>query len=142
MIVRRVLAACDGTDVSLRGVIAAAAVADRYGAELLLLTVVPVPQHVMSAVKLGGRTVEEYVEHMAAGALASSIAVLKQQRVGAEVKVVMGSPAESVVAEADACGADLVVMGRRQRVEPKDLVLGSVSDRVGRNIDVPILLVP
>ena len=33
-------------------------------------------------------------------------------------------------------------MGRRGRDEPKDLVLGSVSDRVARNIAVPILLVP
>jgi nucleotide-binding universal stress UspA family protein len=35
-----------------------------------------------------------------------------------------------------------VGMGRRSRYEPKDLVLGSVSDRVARHVKVPILLVP
>lgn len=142
MIVRRILVASDGTDGSLRGVAAAADIAMRYGAELLLMTAVPIPQHVVAATKMQGQSVEHYVERMADEALAPSIAALKAQRVGAAVKVVIGNPAESVVTEAAASGADLVVMGRKGRVEPKDLVLGSVSDRVARNLAVPILLVP
>ncbi len=62
--------------------------------------------------------------------------------VGAEVKVVVGPPAETILAEIEASGADLVVMGRRSRYEPKDLILGSVSYRVSRHVKVPILLVP
>ena len=45
-------------------------------------------------------------------------------------------------AEAAALGADLVVMGRNSRYEPKDLILGSVSYRVARHARVPVLLVP
>ena len=142
LIVSRILVASDGTDVSLRGVTAAADLATRYGAELILMTAVPIPQHVVTAAKLHGQTVEQYVERMADEALGTSVAFLKEQGVGAEVKVAIGNPAETVVAEAAASRADLVVMGRRGRVEPKDLVLGSVSDRVARNIAVPILLVP
>jgi universal stress protein A len=142
VIVRRILVASDGTEVSLRGVAAAAEMATRYGAELLLMTAVPIPQHVVAATKLQGQTVDQYVERMAAQALGSSVALLKDLGVGAAVKVVIGPPAEGVVAEAAACRADLVVMGRRGRVEPKDLVLGSVSDRVARNLAVPILLIP
>ena len=62
--------------------------------------------------------------------------------VGAEVKVVVGPAPESLLAEIEDSGADLVVMGRRGRDEPKDLLLGSVSDRVARHVKVPILLVP
>ena len=142
MIVRRILVVSDGTDVSLRGVDTAADIASRYEAELLLMTAVPIPQHVVAAAKLHGKTIEHYVERMAAEALATSIATLRQRGVGAEVKVLMGSPAESIVAEAAAGRVDLVVMGRRARMEPKDLVLGSVSDRVARNLAVPILLIP
>ncbi len=142
MLVRRILVASDGTEGSLRGVAAAADVASRYGAELLLMTAVPLPQHVVTATKLQGQTIEQYVEHMADEALATSIAVLQQEGVGAMVKVVIGNPAETVVSEAAGSGVDLVVMGRRGRVEPKDLVLGSVSDRVARNLAVPILLIP
>jgi nucleotide-binding universal stress UspA family protein len=42
----------------------------------------------------------------------------------------------------DSSGADLIVMGRRSRYEPKDLVLGSVSYRVAHHVKAPILLVP
>ena len=142
MIVRRILVATDGTDGALRGVAAAADMAASYGAELLLITAVPVPQHVVSATVVQGQTVSEYVERMAADALDSSAAVLNERKVGAEIKIVLGNPAESVVSEAAALGVDLVVMGRRGRVAPKDLVLGSVTDRVARNVTVPILLVP
>ena len=44
--------------------------------------------------------------------------------VGAEVKVVVGPAPESILAEIEESGADLVVMGRRGRDEPKDLLLG------------------
>jgi nucleotide-binding universal stress UspA family protein len=68
--------------------------------------------------------------------------MLRQNGVGAEVKAVVGPAAETILAEIEACGADLVVMGRRGRYEPKDLILGSVSYRVSRHVRVPILLVP
>lgn len=142
MKVSRILVPTDGTEVSVRGVEAAADLAQRYGAELLLMTAVPIPPHVVTATKADRRTVEDYVEGMGLEMLASSIALLRTLAVGAEIKIAMGNPAESVVAEAAACDADLVVMGRRGRVEPKDLVLGSVSDRVARNLTVPILLIP
>ena len=142
MKVRRILVATDGTEVSLRGVAAEADVAQRYDAELLLMTAVPIPQHVVTAAKIDGRGVERYVERMAAEALQGGIDLLGQMGSGAAVTVVTGPPAESVVSEAAASRADLVVMGRRSRVEPKDLVLGSVSDRVARNLSVPILLIP
>jgi nucleotide-binding universal stress UspA family protein len=139
---RRILVATDGTEASLRGVAAAADIAQRYGAELLLMTAVPIPQHVVTAATIDGRGIERYVERMASEALRGSIDLLRDLGMGAAVKVVTGQPAESVVAEAAASRADLVVMGRRSRVEPKDLVLGSVSDRVARNLSVPILLIP
>jgi len=140
LIFKRILATTDGTEVSLRAVEAAAQMVHRYRAELLLLTVVPVPQHVALTSSVG--TLEGYIERMAQDALGPALAVLKRERVGAEIKVVPGPPAESIVQEARFSRAELVVMGRRRRNEPKDLVLGSVSDRVARNIDVPLLLVP
>ena len=72
----------------------------------------------------------------------AALAVLERWGVGAEVKVVIGPPAESILAEIETSGADLVIMGRRSRMEPKDLILGDVSYRVARRVAVPILLVP
>jgi nucleotide-binding universal stress UspA family protein len=70
------------------------------------------------------------------------VAALRQAGVGAELKVLVGPVPESLVAEISRTHADLVVMGRRGRDDPKDLVLGSVSDRVARHVKVPLLLVP
>ena len=81
-------------------------------------------------------------ERMAQESLAPALKVLERWGVGAEVKMVIGPPAESILTEIDASGADLVIMGRRSRMEPKDLILGDVSYRVARRVTVPILLVP
>ena len=142
MIFDRILAATDGTEASLRGVEAAAQLVARYQAEFVLLTAVSVPQHVVLAANMDERTIEAFVERMAQESLGSALEVLRRENVGAEVKVVIGPPPETILAEIEASRADLVVMGRRSRHEPKDLVLGSVSDRVARHVKVPILLVP
>lgn len=142
MIFRRILAATDGSEASTRGVSAAAQMAARYEAELLLITAVSVPEHVVRGATIECRTLEDYVERLAREMLDSGIAVLKRVGVGAEIKVLIGPPAETVVAETASSGADLVIMGRRSRTEPKDLLLGSVTDRIARNVNVPVLLVP
>ena len=138
----RVLAATDSTEASLRGVEAAAQIVARYHSEFVLLTAVSVPQHVVLAANMDESGIEAYVERMAQESLESAVAVLRHENVGAEVKVVIGPAPETILAEIEASRADLVVMGRRSRYEPKDLVLGSVSDRVARHVKVPILLVP
>jgi nucleotide-binding universal stress UspA family protein len=142
LIFDRILVAVDGTDVSLRGVKVAAEMVARYNSELILLTVVSVPQHLVLSATMDQRTIGTYIERLAHGSLATSMAVLRETGVGAEVKAVVGPPAETILAEIESSRADLVVMGRRSRYEPKDLILGSVSYRVSRHVRVPILLVP
>ena len=47
--------------------------------------------------------------------LTSALDVLRREGVGAEVKVVVGPPPETILAEVETSRADLVVMGRRSR---------------------------
>jgi nucleotide-binding universal stress UspA family protein len=138
----RIFAATDGTEAALRGVDVAADMVAASGCEFVLLTVVSVPQHIVLAANMDQRTVEAYVERQARNTLASAVRLLRRKGVGAEVKAVVGPAAETILSEIEASGADLVVMGRRGRQEPKDLILGSVSYRVSRHVRVPILLVP
>jgi nucleotide-binding universal stress UspA family protein len=88
------------------------------------------------------RSIQRNLERSGQESLASALALLKQEQVGAVVKVIYGPPAEVILAEVQSSRADLVVMGRGNRTEPTDFLLGSVSDRVARNVKVPILLVP
>jgi len=142
LIFARILAATDGTEASLRGVEAAANMVAACQSEFILLTVVSVPQHVVLAANMDQRAVEKYVEQMARSTLGSAVELLRRKRIGAEVKAVVGPAAETILSEIEASGADLVVMGRRGRQEPRDLILGSVSYRVSRHVRIPILLVP
>jgi nucleotide-binding universal stress UspA family protein len=142
LIFKRVLATTDGTEASLRGVEVAAQVVARYQCELILITAVLLPQHVALAATMDQRAIHGYVERMAQESLSPAVEVLRRMEVGAEVKAVVGPAPEVILTEIDSSGADLVVMGRRSRYEPKDLILGSVSYRVARHVTVPILLVP
>jgi nucleotide-binding universal stress UspA family protein len=63
-------------------------------------------------------------------------------KVGAlESSAIPGRPAEEITAAAREPGVDLVVVGARGLGRVKRLVLGSVSDRVLRHADCPVLVV-
>jgi nucleotide-binding universal stress UspA family protein len=142
LIIHRVLAATDGTEASLRGVVVAAQLVATIHAEFVLLTAVSVPQHMVLTANMDERSIHQYLERTAQEALAPALDLLRREGVGAEVKLVYGPPPETILTEVETSRADLVVMGRGSRTEPKDFLLGSVSDRVARNVKVPILLVP
>jgi nucleotide-binding universal stress UspA family protein len=142
LIFDRILAAVDGTDASYRCVQVASQMVTRYDAEFVLLTVVTVPQQLVLSSTMDQRAIASYVERLVQGSLGAAVALLREEKIGAEVKAVVGPPAETILSEIESSRADLVIMGRRGRYEPKDLILGSVSYRVSRHVRVPILLVP
>ena len=141
MVFTRIIAPTDGTEASLRGLEVAVGLVLRYAAELVVVTAVSVPDW-LARQSMEPGAIESYVEGNAQKVFESALSLLRQSGVGAAMRVVVGPPAESLLAEIESSHADLVVMGRRGRDEPKDLLLGSVSDRVARHVKVPILLVP
>ncbi|HVL59640.1 MAG TPA: universal stress protein, partial [Burkholderiaceae bacterium] len=60
----------------------------------------------------------------------------------ASVEIMTGRPADEIVAEAQRCGADLIVMGTHGRRGLQRAMLGSDAERVLRHASVPVLLVP
>lgn len=141
LVFTRIFVPTDGTEASLRGLAIAARLAALYPAELIVATAVPIPDWVTRQnMEYGG--VESYIENAAQRAFQEAAVVLRKAGVGAELKALAGPVPETLVAEIEKTGADLVIMGRRGRDDPKDYLLGSVSDRVARHVKVPILLVP
>ena len=59
----------------------------------------------------------------------------------ATTAVQQGSPARTLLEYADEQGVDLLAMGTHGRTGPRRLVLGSVTERVVRHADVPVLAV-
>lgn len=139
---RRILVPSDGSEHALRAVRVAAGLAERFEAEVVLLTVVSVPQALVMVAGIGDSVVEEYVETTGREALATALEVFAERRLGVEVKVEIGAAAEEIIRQAHETGADLVIMGKRGLGEIRGLLLGSVSDRVTHGLSVPVLLVP
>ena len=59
-----------------------------------------------------------------------------------ETHAVEGQPPEVIVSHASEAGADLIVMDRQGRTGVGEQMLGSVTDRVLRNTDISVLVVP
>jgi nucleotide-binding universal stress UspA family protein len=59
-----------------------------------------------------------------------------------EVRVRVGHVAREILADAEACGADLIVMGTRGRSGFERLALGSVAEKILHAARCPVLVVP
>jgi len=125
--ISKVLVAYDGSDPSKRAFDFGLDIASKYSAELLVLSVVRLPEppvdvETESLVESG----EEYYEQ--------HFAELREQAAAVDVtprfEVVVGHPAEQIIHKADEERFDLIVMGHRGRSFVERWLLGSVSKRV------------
>lgn len=142
MIFGRILVATDGTEAAQRGVELAVGLATRDQSELVLLAPINIPHRMVLAGNLNPDALHRHVEKLAWEYLSDAVRYLREKGVGAEVKVPIGPSVETILTEIEVAKPDLVVMGRAGWVEPKDLILGSVSSRVAQQAKVPVLLVP
>lgn len=146
---KRIVAAVDHSEPSLRAAGLAGELAGKYGASLLLLTV-------MAGVGERDAGLEAYaaMEHIreplaeteietVRGALAvpSGQAMARGAR-DVSVDVLIGDAAEQIIAKARSGGADLIVMGSRGRGRLAGLLLGSVAQKVVALAPCPVLIVP
>ncbi len=146
---QRIIVAVDGSTPSRRAVEFAADLAGKYGAELVLVTVVP------DFAPIFDPAVGEYarVEHLQAprseyGLAAAQSALDGAERAAQEMHAAristtlsFGDPAKEIVAAAKKKEADLVVIGSRGFGRLKGLVLGSVAQKVLGHAPCPVLVV-
>jgi nucleotide-binding universal stress UspA family protein len=116
---RRIVVGYDGSEASRRALDAAADLVG-YGSTLSVVTV--------HNGEVDRGVAREAREH------------LQQRHVAAAYHEASGEPAEQIVEAAEGIGADLVVVGRRNR-SPLRSLLGSVSARVVRRAPCDVLVV-
>jgi nucleotide-binding universal stress UspA family protein len=145
----RILVAIDGSAAALKAVEFAVDLANKYNAELILLTVVPDLSPVIDP------AVEEYarVEHIQGRAsefgMAAAQTVLDDARRMAQTKgamrisaePILGDPAEKIVTAARDRQADLVVIGSRGHGRLAGLLFGSVAQKVITLAPCPVTVV-
>ncbi len=130
----RVLIASDGSDA---GLASARYVALVHGnaADVIVLTVLPHEAQPSSA----EQSMRDYEERVAAST-DRTIDSLKRAGISPRLVVAFGSPGEEIIRQADAEGAELIVVGRRGSGLSK-AIFGSTSDYVLKNAKRPVTVV-
>ena len=137
-----------------------ASLAQHYGAQLLLLHVVPKAVEEVPPPPSGSIVAPSYVERVATQgspgpseglvidhvaqaetALADLARTQLTAPVPATIRVAVGRPAEEIVRVAGDAGVDLIVMGTHGRTGLRHLLLGSVAESVGRTAACAVLMV-
>jgi nucleotide-binding universal stress UspA family protein len=129
----RVLIASDGSDA---GLASARYVALVHGstADVIVLTVLP-----HEAEPSAEQSMRDYEERVAAST-DRTIDSLKRAGILPRLVVAFGSPGEEIIRQADAEGAELIVVGRRGSGLSK-AIFGSTSDYVLKNAKRPVTVV-
>jgi nucleotide-binding universal stress UspA family protein len=135
----RILVPTDGSSDADRAVEHALDLAETYGADLYVLYVVdtnvlpldPRTQQVAGYLEEAGRRAEAKVLERASGRDVDTVVT----------DVLEGSPHEVILEYADDNDVDLLVMGTHGRRGLDRVLLGSVTQRVLRTADVPVLVV-
>lgn len=111
--------------------------AEHHGATLVVLSVADTNRD--SVTNLGGEVIDT-LESEATGAVERFADRARDRSIAIETEVVQGVPDEEIVAYADARDIDLIVMRKRDRGRLQEALLGSVTDRVIRLAEPPVLV--
>jgi len=134
----RILLPTDGSDASDRAVEQAVGLAREMGAELHVLFVV---EDIPYAPEMMDDTVEEELQGIGEEAIAAIEARADEAGVDVVSAIRKGAPHSAILEYADGEGVDAIVMGTHGRSGLDRYLLGSVTERVVRTADVPVLTV-
>lgn len=138
---KSILLPLDGSPLAEKALPHAIAIAERFQSELILLRVlIPLPRGpttneaaLLSAEKETAGLVREYMER---------IAVSVQERgINVQVIVIGGRPHKEIIQYSESNHINLIVMCTRGESGFSRWLIGSVSDRVMRGANVPVMMV-
>lgn len=144
---RKILLASDGSENSLRAArVLGQFVADRPEVEVTVLYVAHVPRDLYMMDIYGNKVIPEIpldvmMRRAAEPVLAQTIAALGLPEAQVRSEVQVGEPAEEIVDLAKMEGFDLIVVGSRGLGPVKEILMGSVSQRVLHTAPCPVLVV-
>jgi nucleotide-binding universal stress UspA family protein len=136
---KRIIAAVDGSEHSHRALNCARGLADCFGAEVYLVHVFPHTSDLLGY--------DEYAKLVARREEAGQeVLQAARQKLGetpfpVQEELLEGPEAEAILAVAETRQADLIVMGTRGLSTIQGLLLGSVSQKVVRHAQCPVMVV-
>ena len=132
----QIIAGYDGSDRALRAVEQAADLATATGAALHLVSAVPKRDKIH---EIGESSDKRFLSDSEIARDQLTNVASKFAHLDISTKVVAGAPAQVLVEEADAVGADLILIGNRH-VQGISRVLGSVAEDVAHKAPCDVLI--
>ncbi|MCF8079883.1 MAG: universal stress protein [Desulfobacterales bacterium] len=142
--IKKIVTTTDFSDPSRVGGKAAVEVAEKFGAELILVHVLPPLRSAAGATTVAGYylpTVEEEMAVEAAGLAEDLLKEAVPETITSGFRVLNGRPAEQIADLAEKESADLIVIATHGESNWKDFFTGSVTERVIRRAKCPVLAV-
>jgi nucleotide-binding universal stress UspA family protein len=145
-LIRKILVALDGSEHAGKALDFAVDLAEKYSAEVVLLSVVPYTDLVLvsmvpSSIKEESYLIKlrDYYEEVLSKALRKTKKIRPNLKVS--TKLTEGQPADKIVETVKEGSFDIIVMGSRGMSGIKEFLLGSVSHRVADKAPCAVLIV-
>jgi nucleotide-binding universal stress UspA family protein len=90
---------------------------------------------------VGKDAVDGYLDDLARSELKDALELAAQSKVPFTSRMLRGQIAQAIVEEAKTAGCDMIVLGSKGRTALKDLLIGSVAQRVASISGVPVTLI-
>jgi nucleotide-binding universal stress UspA family protein len=90
---------------------------------------------------VGKEAVKGYLDDLAQGELKDAVEAAAKSKLRFETKMLRGQVAQTIVKAAGEAECDLIVLGSKGRTALKDLLIGSVAQRVASLAEIPVTLV-
>lgn len=137
---KRIVAPVDFSQRSIGAARYAEALAERFGAEVILLHVLPPPHYEFSSMEVGGSVLTELFEARTAQVKAELDSFAREElpRLKAERVLLEGDPARRIVQYAHEGKADLVVVPTHGYGPFRRFILGSVTAKLLHDLDCPV----
>ena len=138
--VHRILVPVDGSTGSEQGLAYANLIAGLTGAEVVVVVAFDPPLAIRRRGILQTEHLQVSMEKDARELATEAAELLVERGRSARAVIVRGHAAEAILDTAESEHVDLIVMGRRGLGRLRGAIVGSVSERVARHAEVPVLL--
>ncbi len=141
---KTILVPVDGSETAGRAVNAARELAGG-GVEVIVLSVAVdrdvMPSELMATGHISRKDIQDDRRQQAAGVAQEAAKILQDAGITAKDEVATGDPAHCIIERARELDTPLVVIGRRGLTGFRELIMGSVSNKVVHYADCPVLVI-
>jgi nucleotide-binding universal stress UspA family protein len=139
--VTKLLVPFDGSTHGELGLAHAIRIARWSGAEIIVCVAFDPPQRMKRRSMLPAESIVQAMESDARELATETVQLLLDAGMTARGIVVRGNAADAILETIDSEKVDMVVIGRRNAGSIRGVVMGSVSERIIRYAEVPVLVV-